>query len=148
MSNPIIPHDEPAPDVAQPIAANPPRRIFRYREMKSMPRGIEMKEFVYSGGEINFVGQYFNTKNTQPNSRPKRVYEIIVRRDLIKPWAWQAIVREDFQELVTLRGEKKWDVCYAALGALRGILHKRCVSVRSNRKARKAAKLAAEKEVA
>lgn len=147
MSNPIIPHDEPAAETAA-LPVTPKREIFRYRDMKSMPRGIEMQEYVHADGSITFVGQYYNTKNAQPNSRPKRVYRVEVRK--IEPFGeLTAAVFEDDVRLVKLGGgTSKWNLAYAALGALRGILHKRCVSVRSNRKARKAAKIAAEKEVA
>ena len=153
MSNPIIPHDEPAPDVAGTTGTagtdgTPKREIFRYRDMKSMPRGIEMQEYVHADGSLTFVGQYYNKKNQQPNSRPKRVYRVEVRKIAISDELIAAVFEDDVRLVKLGGGTSKWNLAYAALGALRGILHKRCVSVRSNRKARKAAKPAAEKEVA
>ena len=124
------------------------RRMFRYREMKSLPRGIQMQEYVHDGGAITYVGQYYNKKDQQPNSRPKRVYRVEVR-EMPKMFAseepdWCAAVWEDDTRLVNLVGNSKWNVCYGGLGALRGILHKRCVQTRNNKRWRKAAK-AAEK---
>ena len=140
MSNPIIVHDQPATGTngTTKTDGTPERKIFRYSDMKHMPRGIEMKEYVHSDGSITFIGQYFNKKNAQPTNRPKRVYRVELLPDM---GDWRAAVFEDATRLVTLRGDKKWNVAYAALGALRGILHKRCVSTKGNRRARKAAAL-------
>lgn len=144
MSYPIIVHDQPATGTAETTKTDgtPERRIYHYREMKQMPRGIEMKEFVHSDGSITFIGQYVNNaKNATPITRPKRVYRVEVLPDM---GDWRAAVFEDATRLVTLRGDKKWNVAYAALGALRGILHKRCVATHANR-ARKAAAKKEEK---
>ena len=127
------------------ILANPPfatREIFRYRDMKTLPRGIEMKEYVHADGSLTFVGQYYNTKNAQPNSRPKRVYRVEVLK--IEPFGeLTAAVFEDDVRLVKLGGgTSKWNLAYAALGALRGILHKRCTQTRTNKKLKKLAKSA------
>ena len=143
MSNPIIPHDEPATGTAETTKTDgtPKRRIYHYREMKQMPRGIEMQEYVHSDGSITFIGQYFNKKNAQPTNRPKRVYRVELLPDM---GDWRAAVFEDSTRLVALHGDSKWTVAYAALGALRGILHKRCVATHANR-ARKAAAKKEEK---
>lgn len=113
------------------------RKIYRYREAKSMPRGIEMQEFSHADGSITFVGQYRNQKDQQPNNKPKRVYRVELLPDM---GDWRAAVFEDATRLVTLRGDSKWNVAYAALGALRGILHKRCCSTKGNRRAKRRAK--------
>jgi hypothetical protein len=78
-----------------------------------------------------------NKKNAQPNSRPKRVY----RAEICNFGAsdWRASIWEDDDLLAKVGGSNKWNVAYAALGALRGILHKRCVAVRGNRRRRAAA---------
>ena len=116
--------------------------MYHYRDMKTMPRGIEMKEFVRTDGTITFSGQYINQKNHQPCHRPKRIYRVEVRgvevfNGIVSEW--QAAVWEDDSNLVALWGRSKWLVAYAALGALRGILHKRCVSTGGNRRRRRAA---------
>ena len=138
MSNPIIVHDQPATGTNETTKTDgtPERKIFHYSDMKHMPRGIEMKEYVHSDGSITFIGQYFNKKNAQPTNRPKRVYRVELLPDM---GDWRAAVFEDATRLVTLRGDKKWNVAYAALGALRGILHKRCVATHANRAAAMAA---------
>ena len=142
MSNPIIVHDQPATGTNETTKTDgtPERRIYHYCDMKHMPRGIEMKEYVHSDGSITFIGQYFNKKNAQPTNRPKRVYRVEVRE--VKPFGeLVAAVFEDDVRLVKLGGgTSKWNLAYAALGALRGILHKRCVATHANRAARKAAK--------
>lgn len=145
MSNPIIVHDQPATGTAETTKTDgtPVRRIYHYCDMKHMPRGIEMKEYVHSDGSITFIGQYFNKKNAQPTNRPKRVYRVEVR-ELPKLYAsevpdWCAAVWEDDVRLVKIVGNSKWNVCYAALGALRGILHKRCAHTGGNRRRRRKA---------
>ena len=145
MSNPIIPHDEPAPDVAETTGTagtdgTKKRTIFRYRDMKSMPRGIEMQEYVHADGSLTFVGQYYNTKNAQPNSRPKRVYRVEVRKIAISDELIAAVFEDDVRLVKLGGGTSKWNLAYAALGALRGILHKRCTATRTNRKLKKLAK--------
>ena len=140
MSNPIIVHDQPATGTNETTKTDgtPERKIFRYSDMKHMPRGIEMKAYVHGDGSITFIGQYFNhAPSATPITRPKRVYRVELLPDM---GDWRAAVFEDATRLVTLRGDKKWNVTYAALGALRGILHKRCVATHTNR-ARKAAAL-------
>lgn len=138
MSNPIIPHDEPATGTAETTKTDgtPKRKIFHYSDMKHMPRGIEMKEYVHSDGSITFIGQYFNKKNAQPTNRPKRVYRVEIEflRNLCE---WRAAIFEDFTRLAVVFGPSKRTVAYAALGALRGILHRRCVNTNGNRRARK-----------
>lgn len=116
--------------------------VYRYRDMKTMPRGIEMKEFVRTDSTITFIGQYINQKSHQPCHRPKRIYRVEVRgvnvfNGIVSEW--QAAVWEDDSNLVRLGGRSKWLVAYAALGALRGILHKRCVSTVGKRRRRRAA---------
>ncbi len=111
--------------------------VYHYRDMKTMPRGIEMKEFVRTDGTITFIGQYINQKNHQPCHRPKRIYRVEVRSVMLFNGVaseWQAAVWEDDSRLVALGGRSKWLVAYAALGALRGILHKRCDSTGGNRR--------------
>lgn len=108
-----------------------PRKIYRYCDMKSMPRGIEMKEFVHADGSLTFVGQYYR-HGAPEGAKPKRVYRVEVMRDMDD---WRASVYEDRARLVVLCGDIKWNVAYAALGALRGILHKRCICTNTNRKA-------------
>ena len=131
---------EAAKKVIDPVFMNPPLQIFRYSQMKSMPRGIEMKEFVHADGSIDFVGQYINKKNAQPNSRPKRTYRISLRNDESD---WFASAWEDDTRLFDVSKGTKWNTAYAALGALRGILHKRCTATRGNRRRKAFAKLAA-----
>jgi len=146
MSNPIIPHDEPAGGTYMTPGKDgaPARRIFRFREMLTMPRGIEMKEYVHSDGSITFIGQYHN-KLGNAASRPKRVYQIKLSNKPICLYSlpgeikhWEANIFEDSMRLVSVGGGgSKWTVAFAALGALRGILHKRCVHTNSNRKAKR-----------
>ena len=136
------------------------KKIFRYAEMKSMPRGIEMKEFAHADGSITFIGQYVNRKSTGPNDKPKRVYKIevagvpIANRAIITlleckdKKMWEAHIFEDNICVAKIDGGvKKWDAAYAALGALRCILHRRCVCTNSNRKTKRAMKAAAQNPV-
>ena len=119
-------------------AADVPRKIWRYHDMLAMPRGIEMKEYDHADGTLTFVGQYRRI-GAPECAKPKRVYRVEVRE--IKPFGeLVAAVFEDDVRLVKLGGgTSKWNLAYAALGALRGILHKRCTQTGSNRRARKAA---------
>ena len=114
-----------------------PRKIWRYCDMKSMPRGIEMKEFVHADGSLTFVGLYYR-HGAPEGAKPKRVYRIEVRNPF--PDEFSAYVFEDDVRLVRLTGPTKWNLAYAALGALRGILHKRCVQTNPNRRAKRKAK--------
>ena len=108
--------------------------------MKSMPRGIEMKEFVHADGSLTFVGQYFRA-GAPGGSKPKRcIYRVEVRK-LAPLDDFAASVFEDDVRLVHLsNGKSKWTLVYAALGALRGILHKRCIQTNPNRRAKRKAK--------
>lgn len=115
-----------------------PRKIWRYCDMKSMPRGIEMKEFVHADGSLTFVGQYYR-HDAPEGAKPKRVYRVEVRKIALLD-NFDAAVFEDDVRLVCLSGPTKWNLAYAALGALRGILHKRCVQTNPNRRAKRKAK--------
>ena len=113
------------------------RKIYRYCDMMSMPRGIEMKGYYHGDGSITYVGQYLQP-NGQPNARPKRVYRIEVRKSggAAAPW-WNAVVLEDDVPLVCVSNSGKYNTAYGALGALKGILHKRCIQTSVNRRARR-----------
>ena len=115
-----------------------PRKIWRYCDMKSMPRGIEMKEFVHADGSLTFVGQYYR-HGAPEGTKPKRVYRVEVYKTTLLG-GFSASVFEDAVLIVRLTGPIKWNLVYAALGALRGILHKRCVHTNTNRKAKCKAK--------
>ena len=120
-------------------SAAEPRKIWRYCDMKSMPRGIEMKEFVHADGSLTFVGQYYR-HGAPEGAKPKRVYRVEVRKTIL-PDEFSTAVFEDDVRLVRLSGgTSKWNLVYAALGALRGILHKRCAHTSTNRKAKRKAK--------
>ena len=112
------------------------KEIYRYRDMKSMVRGIEMQEFNSSDGSVVFVGQYINETGNAA-SKPKRIYCVSIRRTEI-PSEWHGAVMEDNVRLVTLLGMSKWTVACAALGALRGILYKRCIATGGNRRRERA----------
>ena len=170
MSNPIIPHDEPAPDVAQPIAANPPRETITIerKDWLELPRNITLKRFVNTSRETHFIGQYRDDKNPG-NPNPRRVYtldvvplgtEALAAVDL--PPVWEVGAHEDGKPLfkiVTKRGRAVAE--YLGVKALKAWLNY-CVSkrqrrgkqsrknhhkrYRANLRARKAAKLAAKKE--
>lgn len=114
------------------------QKIYRYRDMLSMPRGIEMKGYYHGDGSITYIGQYLQP-NGQPNARPKRVYEIRILKNVFNDGEWSASILEDNENLVRLGGPVKWNVAYAALGVLKGILHKRCCQTSPNRAARKRA---------
>ena len=113
------------------------KKIYRYRDMMSMPRGIEMKGYYHGDGSITYIGQYLQP-NGQPNARPKRVYRIEVRKSAMAdaPW-WNAVVLEDDVPLVCVSNSGKYNTAYGALGALKGILHKRCIQTSVNRRARR-----------
>lgn len=113
------------------------KKIYRYRDMMSMPRGIEMKGYYHGDGSITYIGQYLQP-NGQPNARPKRVYRIEVRKSAMAdaPW-WNAVVLEDGEPLVCVSNSGKYNTAYGALGALRGILHRRCIQTPVNRRARR-----------
>ena len=117
------------------------KKIYWYCDALSMPRGIEMKSYGGSDGALLFVGQYFGDERSNP--RPKRVYRIEVEY-LADSAEWYALVRDDDRSIVRLRGKTKWQVAYAALGALRGFLEYCCKNTRGNRKRRRRA-AAAEK---
>jgi len=123
------------------------KKIYRYRDMMSMPRGIEMKGYYHGDGSITFIGQYLQP-NGQPNARPKRVYRIEVRKSTWEdaPW-WNAVVLEDGVPLVCVSNSGKYNTAYGALGALKGILHKRCTHTSVNRRARRHAAESAAKEI-
>lgn len=122
MSNPIIPHDEPAPDVAQPIAANPPRETITIecKDWLELPRNITLKRFV--------------------NPNPRRVYtldvvplgtEALAAVDL--PPVWEVGAHEDGKPLfkiVTKRGRAVAE--YLGVKALKAWLNY-CVSKRQRR---------------
>ena len=109
------------------------KKIYRYGDMLHMPRGIEMKGYYHSDGSITYIGQYLQP-NGQPNARPKRVYRIeVYYGDEI----WCADISEDHDILASITADKKWNAAYAALGALHGILHRRCVQTSVNRRARR-----------
>ncbi len=113
------------------------KKIYRYSDMLSMPRGIEMKGYYHGDGSITYIGQYLQP-NGQPNARPKRVYRIEVcksaRADA--PW-WNAVILEDDETLACVSNSGKYNTAYGALGALRGILHRRCKQTSVNRQARR-----------
>ena len=115
-----------------------PRKIWRYCDMKSMPRGIEMKEFVHADGSLTYLGQYYR-HGAPEGAKPKRVYRVEVYKTTLLD-GFSAAVFEDDVRLVRLSGPTKWNLAYAALGALRGILHKRCAHTNTNRKAKRKAK--------
>ena len=52
------------------------------------------------------------------------------------PW-WNAVVLEDDVPLVCVSNSGKYNTAYGALGALRGILHKRCKQTSVNRRRRR-----------
>ena len=112
------------------------KKIYRYRDALSMPRGIEMKEYGGSDGTLLFVGQYFGDGTCNP--RPKRVYRVEVEY-LADSAEWYALVRDDAHSIVRLRGKTKWQVAHAALGALRGFLAYMCQNTNGNRKRRRRA---------
>ena len=114
------------------------QKIYRYCEMKSMPRGIEMKEDINANGNITYIGQYYQHKG-DASSRPKRVYQIMVLKNVFEDGEWSASIYEDETLLARITGPVKWNVAYAALGALHGILHKRCCQTSPNRAAKKRA---------
>jgi len=113
------------------------KKIYRYRDMLHMPRGVEMKGYYHSDGSITYIGQYLQP-NGQPNARPKRVYRIEVRKSARAdaPW-WNAVVLEDDVPLVCVSNSGKYNTAYGALGALKGILHRRCKQTSVNRRARR-----------
>lgn len=115
------------------------QKIYRYRDMLSMPRGIEMKGYYHGDGSITYIGQYLQP-NGQPNARPKRVYEIRILKNVFNDGEWSASILEDDILLARIGGPVKWNVAYAALGALHGILHRRCKQTSPNRAAIKRAK--------
>ena len=109
------------------------KKIYRYGDMLHMPRGIEMKGYYHGDGSITYIGQYL-----QPNARPKRVYRIEVISNAVGfPGEWCADVIEDQDLLVKISGFSKWQVACGALGALKGILHRRCIQTSVNRRARR-----------
>lgn len=122
------------------------KKIYRYRDMMSMPRGIEMKGYYHGDGSITYIGQYLQP-NGQPTARPKRVYRIEVRKSAMAdaPW-WNAVVLEDGVTLVCVSNSGKYNTAYGALGALRGILHRRCIQTSVNCRARRHAAESAAKE--
>ena len=122
------------------------KKIYRYSDMLSMPRGIEMKGYYHGDGSITYIGQYLQP-NGQPNARPKRVYRIEVRKSAMAdaPW-WNAVVLEDGKPLVFVYDSRKFNTAYGALGALNGILHNRIKNTSVNRRARRHAAQAAAKE--
>ena len=133
-------------------------KIFRLRDMMSMPRDIEMKEFVYADGSITFIGQYVNERGVAPHDKPKRVYSISLVRHRDSTYTpsgehccagqWAAYIFEDQARLATVEGGRsKWSLAYAALGALRGILYQRCVSTNGNRRRRRKESMAAKNPV-
>ena len=63
------------------------KKIYRYGDMMSMPRGIEMKGYYHGDGSITYIGQYLQP-NGQPNARPKRVYRIEVRKSAMADAPW------------------------------------------------------------
>ena len=113
------------------------KKIYRYSDMMSMPRGIEMKGYYHGDGSITYIGQYLQP-NGQPNARPKRVYRIEVRKSAWEdaPW-WNAVVLEDGVPLVCVSNSGKYNTAYGALGALKGILHRRCKQTSVNRRRRR-----------
>ena len=169
MSNPIIPHDEPAPDVAGTTGTTGTDGTKR-RDWLELPRNITLKRFVNTKRETHFIGQYRDDKNPG-NPNPRRVYtldvvplgtEALAAVDL--PPVWEVGAHEDGKPLfkiVTKRGRAVAE--YLGVKALKAWLNY-CVSkrqrrgkqsrknhhkrYRANLRARKAAKLAAEKEVA
>lgn len=166
MSNPIIPHDEPAPDVAGTTGTTGTDGTKR-RDWLELPRNINLKRFVNTKRETHFIGQYRDDANSG-NTNPRRVYtldvvplgtEALAAVDL--PPVWEVGAHEDGKPLfkiVTKRGRAVAE--YLGVKALKAWLNycgsqrcgkqsrknhnKRC---RANLRARKAAKLAAEKEV-
>lgn len=129
------------------------KKIFRLRDMLSMPRGIEMKEFVQADGSITFIGQYVNHQSTGPNDKPKRTYCISLVREITQSEPrptdrWNAYVFEDRTPLIRLEGcASKWQCAFAALGALRGILYRYCVCTNGNKKRRRREAAAAKNPV-
>lgn len=122
------------------------KKIYRYGDMLHMPRGIEMKGYYHGDRSITYIGQYLQP-NGQPNARPKRVYRIEVRKSAMAaaPW-WNAVVLEDDVPMVCVSSSGKYNTAYGALGALRGILHRRCEQTSVNRRHKRQAAQAAAKE--
>lgn len=117
-----------------------PRKIWRFRDALKMPRGIEMQPFYQANGLPMFVGQY-HRHGAPEGSKPKRVYCVKLCSSVL-PGEISAAVYEDDVSLVRLTGASKWNLAYAALGALRGILHKRCTHTGSNKRAKRRGNLA------
>ena len=120
MSNPIIPHDEPAPDVAGTTGTTgtdgTKKRetiTIERKDWLELPRNITLKRFVNTSRETHFIGQYRDDKNPG-NPNPRRVYTLDVvplgTEDLAAidlPPVWEVGAHEDgklLYKIVTKRG--------------------------------------------
>ena len=159
MSNPIIPHDEPAPE----MDGTPKRETITIerKDWLELPRNITLKRFVNTKRETHFIGQYRDDKNLG-NTNPRRVYTL----DVVPLWTealaavylppvWEVGAHEDGKPLfkiVTKRGRAVAE--YLGVKALKAWLNycgsKRCGKqsrknknkrYKANRRARKAAAL-------
>ena len=111
MSNPIIPHDEPAPE----MDGTPKRETITIerKDWLELPRNITLKRFVNTSRETHFIGQYRDDKNPG-NPNPRRVYTLDVvplgTKDLAAvdlPPVWEVGAHEDgklLYKIVTKRG--------------------------------------------
>ena len=157
MSNPIIPHDEPAPDVAGTTGTagtdGTPKRetiTIERKDWLELPRNITLKRFVNTSRETHFIGQYRDDKNPG-NPNPRRVYtldvvplgtEALAAADL--PPVWEVGAHEDgklLYKIVTKRGRAVAE--YLGVKALKAWLNYKSSC---NRRRHKAA--AENKEVA
>ena len=115
-----------------------PRKIWTFHDALVMPRGINMQPYYHADGSLTFVGQYYRA-NAPEVSSLKRVYRVEVRKIALVDEFTAAVFEDDVRLVKLGGGTSKWNLAYAALGALRGILHKRCIVTGTNRRARKAA---------
>lgn len=157
-------------DAAPPVTPKRETITIERKDWLELPRNITLKRFVNTSRETHFIGQYRDDKNPG-NPNPRRVYtldvvpigtEALAAVDL--PPVWEVGAHEDGKPLfkiVTKRGRAVAE--YLGVKALKAWLNY-CVSkrqrrgkqsrknhhkrYRANLRARKAAKLAAEKEVA
>ena len=77
MSNPIIPHDEPAPDVAGTTGTTGTDGT-KKRDWLELPRNITLTRFVNTRRETHFIGQYCNPDPKSGDTNPRRIYTIEV----------------------------------------------------------------------
>ena len=150
MSKPIIPHDEPAPDVAETTGTTgtdgTPKRetiTIERKDWLELPRNITLKRFSNTSRETHFIGQYRDDKNLG-NTNPRRVYTLYVvplgTKDLAAvdlPPVWEVGAHDDGKllfKIVTKRGRAVAE--YLGVKALKAWLNY-CGSGRRGKQSRK-----------